>query len=270
MLRGWTGAGAPGVDEAEGISGQAAAEQGGMAPETQGWPGRERHPQRRRVAPPARSTAASLVQDELRLAILAMQIPPGSALVEKELTARFGLSRTPVREALIKLKEEGLVEVFPQSGTFVARIPAEAIPEAVFIRQALECATVELVAGIATPETVAGLDAVISRQHEALDDNDRERFHLEDERFHEMLAISAGFPGIWRLAQAAKSQIDRCRRMTLPVPGRMAMVIREHLSIVDAIRRGDGPAAQAAMRNHLGTLLPDLVHLRATHPDYFA
>jgi DNA-binding GntR family transcriptional regulator len=230
---------------------------------------RERRPMRGAGTSAGRSTAASLVQDEMRRAILAMQIAPGAALVEKELTARFGISRTPVREALIKLKEEGLVEVFPQAGTFVARIPIEAIPEAVFIRQALECATVDLVAGIATPEIVARLDAVIARQHEALDEGDQERFHLFDEAFHETIAICAGYPGIWKLAHAAKSQIDRCRRMTLPVPGRMAMVIREHLSIVDAVRRKDGPAAQAAMRKHLGTLLPDLVHLRATHPDYF-
>ncbi|MGO4264066.1 FCD domain-containing protein, partial [Lysobacter sp. TAB13] len=58
-------------------------------------------------------------------------------------------------------------------------------------------------------------------------------------------------------------------RMTLPVPGRMAMVIREHLSIVDAIRKGRTTEAAAAMRTHLGTLLPDLVHLQAKHPDYF-
>jgi DNA-binding GntR family transcriptional regulator len=219
---------------------------------------------------PPRGTAASFVQDELRRAILAMQIVPGAALVEKELTARFGISRTPVREALIKLREEGLVEIFPQAGTFVARIPVEAIPEAVFIRQALECAAVDLVAQISTPEIVARLDAVIASQHDAFDAGDQERFHLADESFHEAIAVSAGYPGIWKLAQAAKSQIDRCRRMTLPVPGRMTMVIREHLSIVDAIRRQDSAAAQAAMRKHLGTLLPDLVHLRDKHPDYFS
>jgi DNA-binding GntR family transcriptional regulator len=230
---------------------------------------RERRPQRNAGVPAQRSTAASLVQDELRRAILAMTILPGSALQEKDLTARFGVSRTPVREALIKLKEEGLVEIFPQAGTFVSRIPVEAIPEAVFIRQALECATVELVAGISTGEIAGRLDAVIARQHEAFDEGDQERFHLLDEEFHETLAILAGYPGAWKLAQAAKGQIDRCRRMTLPVPGRMEMVIREHLSIVDAIRRQDPPAAQAAMRKHLGTLLPDLVHLRQAHPGYF-
>lgn len=233
-------------------------------------PRRERRRQPVGGVPAGRSTAASLVQDELRRAILAMEVVPGSALVEKELTARFGISRTPVREALIRLKEEGLVEIFPQAGTFVARIPTEAIPEAVFIRQALECATVDLVARIATPEAIGRLDATIARQHEAFEAGEQESFHIADEDFHEALAMVAGYPGIWKIAHAAKSQIDRCRRMTLPVPGRMAMVIREHLSIVDAVRRHDGPAAMAAMRKHLGTLLPDLVRLKAEHPDYFA
>ncbi|PZU93803.1 MAG: GntR family transcriptional regulator [Chelatococcus sp.] len=230
---------------------------------------RERRAQPGRVTSTVRSTAASLVQDALRQAILSMQIVPGAPLVEKELTAHFGVSRTPIREALIRLKEEGLVEIFPQAGTFVARIPTEAIPEAVFIRQALECATVELVATVAAGAAVPALDASIARLHEAYDAADREAFHRADEEFHEALALAAGFPGIWKIAQAAKSQIDRCRRMTLPVPGRMAMVIREHLAIADAVRRGDGPAAAAAMRAHLGTLLPDLVHLRDEHPDYF-
>lgn len=230
---------------------------------------RERRPQRMAPAPVMRATGASVVQDELRREILDMVLKPGASLSEKELTARFGMSRTPVREALIRLKEEGLVEIFPQAGTFVARIPAGAIPEAVFIRQALECATVEVLARTATAEDITRLDVTIARQHDAHEAGDQEGFHLADEAFHEVLADSAGYPGVWKLAQAAKSQIDRCRRMTLPVPGRMEMVIREHLAIVDAIRRHDAPAAEAAMRQHLGTLLPDLVHLQASYPEYF-
>ncbi len=229
---------------------------------------RERRPQRG-VAPAVRSTAASIVQDELRRAILAMRLKPGAPMVEKELTARFGTSRTPVREALIRLKEEGLVEIFPQAGTFVARIPLATIPEAVFIRQALECATAALAARAAPPAAIAGLDAAVARQHEACDAGDQEAFHAADEDFHVALAVAAGYPGVWRIAHAAKSQIDRCRRMTLPVPGRMAMVIREHLSILDEVRRGRGPMAEMAMRTHLGTLLPDLVYLQEQYPDYF-
>lgn len=230
---------------------------------------RERKPQRLAAASAGRATAASVVQDELRREILDMVLRPGVALSEKDLTARFGMSRTPVREALIRLKEEGLVEIFPQAGTFVARIPTSAIPEAVFIRQALECATVEVLARTASADDIARLDATIAMLHESHEANDQERFHLADEEFHEALAEIAGYPGVWKLAQAAKSQIDRCRRMTLPVPGRMAMVIREHLAIVDEIRRHDAAAAVVAMRQHLGTLLPDLVHLKASYPDYF-
>lgn len=236
---------------------------------------RSEPPRRRRGLPGAatlpaiRATASSLVLDELRRAILAMDLRPGTPLVEKELTARFGISRTPVREALIRLKEEGLVEIFPQAGTFVARIPSGAIPEAVFIRQALECTTVDLLARTATSEDIARIDQTIARQHEAFEAGDQAAFHIADEDFHEAIATAAGYPGVWKLAHVAKSQIDRCRRMTLPVPGRMAMVIREHLLILDQVRRGDGMAAAAAMREHLGTLLPDLVHLRERHPDYF-
>ena len=230
---------------------------------------RERKPQRLAGASAGRATAASVVQDELRREILDMVLRPGVPLSEKDLTTRFGMSRTPVREALIRLKEEGLVEIFPQAGTFVARIPAGAIPEAVFIRQALECAMVEVLARTASADDIARLDATIAVLHESHEAGDQERFHLADEEFHEALADIAGYPGVWKLAQAAKSQIDRCRRMTLPVPGRMAMVIREHLAIVDEIRRHDASAAVVAMRQHLGTLLPDLVHLKASYPDYF-
>ncbi|WP_332683167.1 GntR family transcriptional regulator [Bosea sp. (in: a-proteobacteria)] len=230
---------------------------------------RERRPQRMAAVPAGRATAAAMVQDELRREILDMVLSPGAPLSEKELTSRFGMSRTPVREALIRLKEEGLVEIFPQAGTFVARIPMGAIPEAVFIRQALECATVEVLARTATAPDIARLDATTARLREAFERGDQESFHLADEAFHEALADCAGYPGVWKLAQAAKSQIDRCRRMTLPVPGRMAMVIREHRAIADEIRRHDAPAAEAAMRQHLGTLLPDLVHLQASNPDYF-
>lgn len=230
---------------------------------------RERRPQRGGAGPRIRATAASFVQDDLRQAILSMQILPGAALSEKELTARFGISRTPLREALIKLREEGLVEVFPQAGTFVARIPADAVPGAVFIRQALECATVERVAAVATPEIIAGLEAEIALQQEAATTADQDAFHRADESFHAALARAAGYPGVWKLAQLAKSQVDRCRRMTLPAPGRMAAVMREHRAIVEAISRCDGAAANAAMREHLGILLPDLLLLRERHPDYF-
>lgn len=219
--------------------------------------------------PPGRITAASSIYTDLRRAILDMRLAPGSALAEKTLTDRYGVSRTPVREALIRLSEEGLVDVFPQSGTFVGRIPLDALPEAVIIRQALECAAVELATQAITLPAADVLDAIIARQEAMAGIGDQDRFHAADEAFHEMLAKMAGYPGIWRLAQQAKAQIDRCRRLTLPVPGRMLMVVAEHRSIVEAMRQGDSAGAAMRMKAHLCALLPDMVTAREKQPDYF-
>ncbi len=218
---------------------------------------------------PVRPTAASHVLAHLRQSILDLSLPPGTPLSEKELTERFGLSRTPVREALIRLAEERLVDVFPQSGTFVSRIPVAALPEAVVIRKALERAALELAMERATAAGLEGLDRLIARQQAMAGLDDRDGFHAADEAFHEAIAGLSGHPGIWRVAQQAKTQIDRCRRLTLPSPGRMASVMAEHQAIVAAIRSGDRETARTALDDHLSAVLPDVVALRQQFPDYF-
>lgn len=223
-----------------------------------------------RATRPASLTAAAAIYAELRDEIIALRLLPGAPLAEKDLTEWFGVSRTPVREALIRLSEEGLVDVRPQSGTSVARIPLGAIPEAVIVRQALEGAMVELAAARGPGADVAPLARMIERQAAFAAIDDREGFHEADEAFHEGIASQAGHPGVWRVVKQAKAQIDRCRRLTLPVPGRMNQVIAEHRVILDAIRRGDIPAARGSMRTHLSAVLPDAELISREHPEYFA
>jgi DNA-binding GntR family transcriptional regulator len=222
-----------------------------------------------RVPARPRATAATSVLAELRRAILDLTLPPGSPLSDKALTERFGVSRTPIREALIRLAEEGLVEIFPQSGTFVGRIPIAALPEAVIVRQALESAAIGFVIARADEADYGRLSGIINRQEAFAQLDDREGFHASDEAFHEALATIAGHPGLWRVAQQAKAQIDRCRLLTLPVPGRMALVIGEHRAILEACRARDEKAAQAALRAHLSAVVPDAETIRKTYPDYF-
>lgn len=219
--------------------------------------------------PSRRVTASAAIADTLRDEIVSLDLPPGRPLSEKDLTLRFGVSRTPLREALIRLAEEGLVEIRPQSGTFVSRIPLSAIPEAVVVRQALEETTVELAAARAGRTGSARLADVIARQVAYAELGDQVAFHGADELFHETMAALSGYPGIWRTTRQAKMQIDRCRRLTLPVLGRMEQVIAEHRVIAAAVAAGDGPAARAAMRSHLAAVLPDARLLSQTHPDYF-
>src|SRR5690606_7058226 len=182
---------------------------------------------RSRAGKVVRMTAATVVYRELHAAIVSMQLKPGTPLNEKALAERFGTSRTPVREALIRLVEDGLVNIYPQSGTFVAPIPISLIPEAVVIRKALEGATVEKAAQCATDEDVALLDEILARQRFLAERQDMNGFHEADEAFHEAIAKIASYSGIWDYLKPVKVQIDRARRMTLPVLGRMDHVIGE-------------------------------------------
>ena len=198
-----------------------------------------------------------------------MEALPGTPLAEKTLTQRFGVSRTPVREALIRLAEIGLIDVFPQSGTFVSRIPVAAIPEAVAIRQALERMSVERAAATADTSDFAWLDDILARQRFFAGRKDTRSFHEADEAFHEAIATIAGYPGAWRVLKQVKVQIDRARQLTLPAPGRMNKVVGEHHTIAAALARRDAATACEAMRDHLNEVLPDVDRLRLRHPSFF-
>ena len=216
-----------------------------------------------------RMTSAGLIYGTLLSEIVSLQLAPGTPLQEKMLVERFGVSRTPVREAVLRLAEMGLVDIFPQSGTFVSRVPVNAIPEAVLVRQALEGITVAAAARSQAADRAKRLDAVIARQRLMDQLGDLGGFHEADEAFHAEIAAIGGHPGIWRLLSQVKVQIDRARRLTLPVLDRMGQVISEHEVIRNAIVAGDVTLAASAMDGHLNAVLPDVAELRLRYPSYF-
>ncbi len=235
--------------------------------------GRRRRPQldagarRDRDRPPS---AAAVIHSRIRGEIVSLARKPGEPLSEKEITEVYGVSRTPVREAILRLANEGLVDIFPQSGTFVARIPQRALPEAIVIRMALEEKAARLAAERATRSQVMGLQAIVEQLREAAAAGNREGFHQADEHFHAAIAEMAGYPGIWSLVQQVKVQVDRYRRLTLPQEGRMLRVIEEHQAIVDAIAARDPDRAAAFVSAHLGALIASLDDIRDVNPDYFS
>ncbi|KUP91512.1 transcriptional regulator NanR [Tritonibacter horizontis] len=198
-----------------------------------------------------------------------MVLRPGTAISETHLAAEHGVSRTPVREALLRLAKERLVEIVPKSGTFVGRIPVSALIEALVARRALESVVARRAAEVATQSAVLELRALVERQREIVTPEDLPRFHQVDEDFHAMLAKMAGYNGIWELVRQIKLQVDRYRHLTLPQEGRVGMVIKEHAAVVDAIERGDTVAAAEAMETHLDKLQLDIKVFRELWPDYF-
>ncbi len=225
----------------------------------------------REAAPAGRPFESVRVHAWLRRAILDVALKPGSALAEAEIAARFGLSRTPVREALLRLAGEGLVEIRPQRGTYVARIVLARIEEALFVREAVECAVLARVARRADRARVAhGLAAIVDEQAAAAAEGDVAPTLAADSRFHRALVEASGLPGVWEVVAQARDLHHRIRAIAVPELSSARQAIADHRAIVRAVRGGDAAQAQARMAAHLTRNLALARTIAARHPDYFA
>ena len=202
--------------------------------------------------------AAPQVFERLRAMIIALELPPGSALSRADLATRFGVSSTPIRDALMRLAEEGLVDVFPQHATVVSRIDVRRALQAHFLRQALELEIVRILALAGEKTLVAGLEQLIGRQQQFARAGDFESFMAADKH------------DLWTLVRSRSGHIDRLRRLHLPSPGKAHEIVRHHKLIVKAIGAGRADEAQDHLRTHLSGTLSDLAAIRADHPDYLS
>jgi DNA-binding GntR family transcriptional regulator len=205
----------------------------------------------------------------LRDAIVSAELAPGRQLSENELASLLGVSRTPIREALQRLRDDRLVEIVPQLGTFVTRISTAAVADAQFVREALECAAIREAAPRVRDQDLAGLEAIIRRQEAAREANDYDRFYVLDDELHHTLCDLSGHEIAWSLSQRAKGHLNRVRRLSLPEPGYLMEMISEHRAVVAAVAQRDPDAAERALRHHLRMVLSTLPAIRAQHPDYF-
>jgi DNA-binding GntR family transcriptional regulator len=209
------------------------------------------------------------VYARLRDAIVATELVPGCQLSENELATWLGVSRTPIREALVRLTDDRLVEIVPQLGTFVTRISEAAALDAQFIRVALECSSVRLAAENVDRSDVRVLRGIVARQEDVRDAGDYDRWYVLDDEFHRALCELGGHPVAWSLVQRVNGHLNRVRRLSLPQPRYLQEMVAEHKLVVRAIARGDGEAAEDAMRHHLQMVISALPVVRAEHPDFF-
>ncbi len=205
----------------------------------------------------------------LRARIVALDLPPGAALSRAELAQAYGVSQTPVREALLKLAEEQLVDVFPQSATRVSRIDLAHARETHFLRRAIELELVRELALRASPCLLAQLRGIVANQR-ALHEQDDDRFTEEDQAFHLCLYQAAGKEGLWALVKARSGHIDRLRRLHLPAAGKRERIVSDHAAVLAAIEAGDAEGAQAALRQHLSGTLEYADTIRQAHPAFFS
>lgn len=212
--------------------------------------------------------AAPQVVDYLREQIIGLDLAPGTVLSRGELAARFRLSQTPVRDALMRLAEEGLVEIYAQHKTVVSKIDLRSARQAHFLRRSIELEVVRTLAAARDAEVVRRLRATIARQKALLDVGDYAEFTRADQLFHRQMYEAAGAPDLWDLVLRRSGHIDRLRRLHLPAPGKAADIIREHARIVDAIARGDPESGERRVRDHLSDTMSRVESMRARYPEY--
>lgn len=196
---------------------------------------------------------ADQVYESLRRSIIMLEIQPGAPIVEKDICEELSVSRTPVREAVQKLAEEGLVNVIPHSGTYVSRISFQVAEEGFIIRRALEIESVRRAALRYNDAGGAELERLLKRMRALIESGQLDRYLDEDDALHATIARMSGMPRIWKFITMAKVHLDRMRQLSAPVPGHLAMVTEQHEAIVAAICAGKPDQAELAMRIHLET-----------------
>ena len=209
------------------------------------------------------------VYQTLRQAILSLEYRPGEVLRKPEICEALGVSRSPVADAVARLQTEGLVDVVPQAGTFVARFSMQEVREGAFLREAIEIAAIERVASIITDEQLTLLRRNLTVQAALIADGDIPGYYAMDAAMHELLLSFTGFPRLAQVSETAWAHVNRARQLVLPVPGRIEATLAEHQAILAALETRDPEAARAAVRGHLRQLISYLEPLERDRPDLF-
>lgn len=187
----------------------------------------------------------------VRQAIVTGSLMPGAALQENAITGQLGVSRTPVREALLRLREDGLVVIRRQSGTYVAPIDASRVEEGIIVRESLEPRVAEIAASridTASLDELARLTDIMGR---AAERQDSKAFIAADDLFHQRLIDASGHLHIARIIQKVNAQLDRIRYLSVSEPIRAQTAVQEHHQLLAALAGGDRARAGSLLREHL-------------------
>lgn len=205
----------------------------------------------------------------LRRDIVHCLIPPGTPLSEKEVSVRFDVSRQPVREAFIKLAENGLIQIRPQRGSYVNKISMSQVRNGCFVRQAIECAVVRRAASMINAEQLYQLEQNLNQQRVAVERQQLNDFFQLDDEFHQKLSMIADCQLAWDTVENIKATIDRVRYMSLDHVTPPEMLLRQHLDIFQALEKRDLDAVEKAMNIHLHEISESVLLIRQENSEWF-
>jgi DNA-binding GntR family transcriptional regulator len=213
------------------------------------------------------------VQDEvyssLKQDILNLNLVPGTAISETDISQKFNVSRTPVRETFIQLANEGLIQVLPQKGTFVSRIDFSRVSQEFFIRESLEMAVLEPFMEKSTPRHFVVLQRLIEDQYAAAEIGDYVALVNRDDAFHRTFYEVADQTLSWQVLQTTIGHYHRIRLLSVWFKGIAANIMVQHEQILEAIKTHNITEARRHLANHIHKVTVEEKLLRDEFPDFF-
>ncbi len=215
--------------------------------------------------------APDRVYADLRERIINFDLPPGAMLARNDLATTYGVSQTPVREALQRLEQDGLIRIYPQSKTVVSQIDVRQLNETLFLRVAVETEVVRRLAKAPERDQVIARARALVQMQQVLAEGGQEMdmFADLDRSFHLLLFASVGMGSLHAMLVSRLGHLYRCQRLELPRDGKMQNIVDAHQSILDMLGTGDPEAAAEAMRAHLSGTINRIQGLQRDFPDYF-
>lgn len=207
----------------------------------------------------------SLLKEE----IIQLNIKPGETISEKEISDKFDVSRTPVREAFVRLAQEGLLSIYPQKGTIVSLIDLSLVEEARFLREHLERAVVGLACEELPPEKIIALEMNLKLQEMYVQNHDSQKQFQADEEFHKTIFEGCNKARIWKMMNEMNNDFKRIRILRLAANFNWNDIYIQHSSILEGIKNNSPETAEKAMKEHLTAVNFDKTEIINKFPDYF-
>lgn len=205
----------------------------------------------------------------LRDQIVLLELPPGTSISEKEISIKFNVSRTPVRESFVRLSQEGLLEIYPQRGTVISLIDLELVEEARFMREQLEKAIIRLACDHFPDNQLMQLKSNLDQQQLCIEEQNHVRMFELDEAFHRTLFEGCNKLNTWAVIQQMNVHLNRTRTLRLAADHHWEQLYNQHLHMVQVIQEHDADRAEQLMSEHLHLTITDQALLKEKFPTYF-
>lgn len=221
------------------------------------------------------TSASETVYEKLKEEIIHLQLPPGGLVSELDTSAKYGVSRTPVRDAFKMLEREGLLTITPHVGTFVSKINLDEISDILYMRKVLEHAILRELAASYEPAQDYRVKIILQKQKELLDSNaDRleigRKFIKLDNEFHMTLYDIAGKANVAKLFYNINAQYERFRTfINFKSISELRVLYEEHEAVWDAITKGNGDEAVELITHHIYNGFNANIGIVCEHPEYF-